>query len=124
VAGPEIVNQPPHSYLVDPSMVPVALAPALTVLVCETDGKTSIPGATVEIVDGGPETGRVAVTGSRSAYCNVNALEFTNVTIGIPLTIAVSKSGYVPASQTVSIADAANGYPIQSGGTFRLQRLQ
>jgi hypothetical protein len=108
-----------HTYAVDPAAPAVVLVPYLRGVVFESDGKTSIADARVEIVDGGIDTGKSGQTAANGAF------SIQDVRMGVPLTLKASKTGYVPAVLSIPpIADDDLGYPQASPLNFKLQRVQ
>ena len=107
-----------YTYAVDPSSPPVVLAPHLTGFVSEADGQTAVAGALVEILAGGPETGKTDTT-------RVNGYYFIqHVRMGIPMTVRASKAGYESVvSSHPGIVDSPSGHPEGNFLHFRLHRV-
>jgi hypothetical protein len=111
-------NHAQHTYAVDPAAPPITLAPSMRVVVTEANTGTPIEDATVEIIDGGVDTGRSAQT-----RADGNAF-FEHLRMGVPFTYRTTKAGYVSAtSATPPIADEpATGIPRPTDFSVVLQR--
>jgi hypothetical protein len=115
------------SYAIDPAGPAVPLAPYLEGIVSEarTDPSSiffgpGIPDVLVEILDPPSEVGRTYLTDALGFY------KFKHLPLDVPITVRVSKAGYVTSIKTNSgiTIQPSFGQALNTGLGFELERVQ
>jgi hypothetical protein len=115
------------SYAIDPAGTAIPLAPYLDGGVTEARTDSSIflgpgiPEALVEILDPPSEVGRTYLTDAVGFY------RFKHLPLGVPITVRVSKTGYITSTKTnsgITIQPPPFGQALNTGLGFVLERVQ
>jgi hypothetical protein len=114
------------SFAVDPAASAVPLGPYLEGVVTEARSSPSvflgpgIPGALVEVVDPPSEVGKTCLTVNSGGY------RLKHFPLGVPITVRVSKAGYITSIKTNSgiTIQATFGQALNTGLGFELERVQ
>lgn len=114
------------AYAIDPAAPAVPLAPYLSGVVTEARMSPSvfsgpgIPDALVEVVDPPSEVGKTYLTQNSGYY------RLKNLPLDVPITVRVSKAGYITSIKTNSgiTIQSSFGQALNTGLGFELERVQ